>query len=170
MRPKLFLMLAIVVLLAALVAGNPFLARCSPGSYPAVPLHAAPPATQPPATPVGEAVLPAAFEQKHSGPRDANEGRIPAAAMAQATPVGLVIDQPDGRPAGTGITKGAVKGKAAAPQCPDPLLRPLVIDVESDPSGAPIWVLDDGRRLWRNPVAGKEPLLVPAPPRTKKGS
>jgi hypothetical protein len=31
-------------------------------------------------------------------------------------------------------------------------------------------VLDDGRRLWRNPVAGKEPLLVPAPPRKKNGS
>ncbi|HZN41040.1 MAG TPA: hypothetical protein VFD82_19695 [Planctomycetota bacterium] len=158
MRPKLFLMLAVVALLAALLAGNPFLGKCRPAGL-AVPLDAAPPAT-----PVGEAVLPVAFAQNRSGPRDANEGRIPAAAMGQATPVGLVLNQPDG------LTKGAARGKAAAPQCPDPLLRPLVVDVESDASGAPIWVLEDGRRLCRNPVAGKEPLLVPAPPRKKMGS
>ena len=161
MQPKLFLMLAIVVLLAALVAGNPFLARCSPGPCPAVPLQAVPPAT-----PVGEAVLPVAFVANRSGLRDANESRMPAAAMGQTGPVGLVLNAPDG----TAPSKGTTKGKAAAPQCPDPLLRPLVIDVESDASGAPIWVLEDGRRLWRNPVAGKEPLLVPAPARKQQGS
>ena len=135
MQPKLFLMLAIVVLLIALLGGNPFLGKCRPCSV--VPLHAAP------ATPAGVALLPVAFET-NGGPR--------------ATPVSLVVAQPDG----TGLT-----GKAAAPQCPDPLLQPLVIDVEVDASGTPIWVLEDGRRFWRNP-AGKEPLLVPAPARKTK--
>jgi hypothetical protein len=83
----------------------------------------------------------------------------------QATPVGFVPNQPAGA-----ATKGTGKGKAAMPLCPDPQLRPRVTEVEWDASGAAIWVLDDGRRLWRNPVAGKEPLLVPAPPRKKNGS
>jgi hypothetical protein len=139
MQPKLFLMLAIVVLLAALLGGNPFLGKCRP--CPAVPLHAAP------ATPAGEAVLPVAFETN---------------GVLRATPASLVVGQPDGA-----VAKGTGKGKAANPQCPDPLLRPLVIDVEVDANGAPIWVLEDGRRFWRNP-AGKEPLLVPAPLRKTK--
>ena len=102
-------------------------------------------------------MLPVAFEENRSGPRDADEG--------PGSP-----DPVDGPPDATAAVKGTTKGTAAAAPCPDPLLRPLVIGVESDPSGAPIWVLDDGRRLWRNPVAGKGPLLVPAPPRKKKGS
>jgi hypothetical protein len=147
MQPKLFLLLAILLLLAALLGGNPFLGKCRP--CPVVPLNTAP------ATPAGEAVLPVGFETKRSGSRDGHEG--------QNTLANLVVAPPDG----TVAAKGAAKGKVLAPVCPDPLLRPLVVDVEVDASGTPIWVLEDGRRLWRNP-ASKEPLLVQAPPRKKK--
>jgi hypothetical protein len=45
--------------------------------------------------------------------------------------------------------------------CPDESLRSQVVDVRYDRSGAPTWVLRDGRVLQRNPVVGKnQPLLV----------
>jgi hypothetical protein len=49
---------------------------------------------------------------------------------------------------------------AARAECPDPLLAPLVVDVQWV-GEQPVWCLRDGRRLVRNP-RGDQPLLVPA--------
>lgn len=53
----------------------------------------------------------------------------------------------------------AVAGEA--PRCPEPGLQAHVVAVRYDGSGLPVWVLDDGRQVRRNPQAGPgQPKVV----------
>ncbi len=144
MQQKLFLMLALVVLLGALVEGNPFLPNGrdrAPAGL--VPLHA---------------LAPTVPERLGAGSPDRLEARpLPTAALA----VDLQHAGRDAQPV-SASSRRARAAAAVATECPDPMLRPLVVAVESNAAGAPIWVLTDGRRLRRNPLVGAgQPVLVP---------
>jgi len=159
MPPKLFLMLVVVVLLAVLVGGNPFLSKNAAGRVPAVPLSTSAPAAG--ATLVGmEAAEP--LGRVSAEGNEAQPGH--AADFADVHRMEL-----PGQTVGA-AHRGQRQGSAVLLECPDPLLRHLVVEVETDASGAPIWVLRDGRRLRRNPIVGGKPLLVPVPPTTGKST
>lgn len=165
MQHKLCLWLAALLLLGALAVGNPFL------SVPAC------------AGPAG------AISSSASDPERAVEPIAAPMAPPRVQPVALVSrgvgSAPDaGRPDAAGRTQGLnplaepartkrsfstpamakavdASSKRPAPACPDPELQALVVRVDYR-NGKPIWVLRDGRQLWRNEnLRAGEPLLVP---------
>jgi hypothetical protein len=166
MQQKLCLWLVLVVLLGALALGNPFLpcgsatpaadgsssADTSSADTSSVGSAAAPPARAaanvPPVAPapaVGEVQLAGALSSRR-------EFGVPAFAVAPTRRAAAVALRAD-------PTVDAAS-RTSLPPCPDPELAPLVVAVEELEAG-PVWVLRDGRRFARNPVAGALPLLVP---------
>lgn len=173
MQHKLCLWLAALLLLGALGVGNPFLsgpACAGPADAASSSAPASERAVEPTGAPIGEPigapmapprVQPVALSSRGAAPaRDA--GRSDAADRA------LGLD-PLAEP---GRTKRSFAAPATAlavdassqrhaPACPDPELQSLVVRVDHR-DGKPIWVLRDGRQLWRNEnLRAGEPLLVP---------
>ncbi|MCU0867731.1 MAG: hypothetical protein MUC36_28435 [Planctomycetes bacterium] len=168
MQQKLCLWLVLVVLLGALALGNPFLpcgastpaaegSSSAAGSAPigagaAVAIPAAPPAraveTAPPVAPAPSF----AGAQLAGAGSSRREFGVPALAVAPARRAAVVALRAE-----SAIDAAALP---SLPPCPDPELAPLVVAVEELEAG-PVWVLRDGRRFARNPVAGALPLLVP---------
>jgi len=157
MQHKLCLWLAVLLLLGALGVGNPFLSGPACAG-PADAASSSAPLVEPSAPP---RVQPVALSSRSaSAARDA----------AMQEPVGrsprfdpLVEQGRAGRPFATPAVSLAIdaSAKRPAPACPDPELQDLVIRVDYR-FGKPIWVLRDGRQLWRNEnVRAGEPLLVP---------
>lgn len=169
MQHKLCLWLAALLLLGALGVGNPFLSgpACAGPADAASSSSAAPAsdserAVAPIAAPMAPPrVQPVALSSRGAGPA-CDTGRSDAADRA------LGLD-PLAEP---GRTKRAIASPAIAlavdalsqrqaPACPDPALQKLVVRVDYR-DGKPIWVLLDGRQLWRNEnLRVGEPLLVP---------
>lgn len=163
MQHKLCLWLAALLLLGALGVGNPFLSgpACA-GPADAASSSDSERAVEPVAAPKAPPrVQPVALSSHGALPaRDANRsdavgralGRDPLAEPGRtkrsfASPaMSLAVD---------------ASSQRQAPACPDPELQALVVRVDYR-DGKPIWVLRDGRQLWRNENQRVgEPLLVP---------
>ncbi len=185
MRSKLCLALALMVLIVALVAGNPFLV-CGPGvplraaspepvSSEAVPLGsvatdasgspAEPPASPsaiPTALPIADLVVLRTGTESAPDPSIASRQIADAVAFLPTKGAGLV-DRNRSEPVRVAAKVPAkVPAKADGELCPDVKLRPLVVRVRLGADGRPIWVLRDGREVQKNPRAGPgQPLVVP---------
>ena len=169
MQSKLCLVLALVVLLGALVFGNPFR-----GDGPAVSLRAGAGDVSgaPSASPASErAVVQASLAANLPAKRAAGleDAAMPGAQVASLPSAAVpAVQRGDLRSELAGKRSkrppaAAVEPKdAAAEVCPDASLQPLVVRVRKGADGQPIWVLGDGRQVRRNPKTGPgEPLVVP---------
>lgn len=146
MQSKLCLALALIVLIGALVGGNPFLTGGA-----GVPLRTA----------SSTAVPTDASVSRDSAPIVLG-GETPRAALVSLRAGSAPLAAKDTRPLDRERGESAgVDGEL----CPDVLLRPLVVRVRHAVDGTPIWVLRDGREVRRNPRRGPgQPLVVPVVP------
>lgn len=161
MQHKLCLWLAALLLLGALGVGNPFLsgpACAGPGDASSASAREAAPIAGTGAPPP---VQPVALTAHLAAPARAGELAAPARRSSRLDP--FVEQGRSGRAIATPAVALAIEasGKRLAPACPDPELQPLVVRVDHR-DGKPVWVLRDGRQLWRNTdLRAGEPLLVP---------
>jgi hypothetical protein len=156
MQQKLCLWLAVAVLLAALVVGNPFHDPLRHGADAAPRPGAAPPASE----------ARGATGRLVGGMAPDGDDPEFAARPELLVRAGLSAHrQPE--------AVNAVALRTVAPpttgslECPDPELRARVRDVEFVGSET-VWVLDDGRRVVKNRKVGPgEPLVVEWAPTTR---
>lgn len=149
MQQKLCLWLAVVVLLAALVVGNPFHDPLHDGADAASRRVASPPASD----------ARGASGRLVGGMAPDGDGPEFAARSELLSRAGLSAHrQPE---AVNAVALRTVAPTAAGSvECPDPELRARVRDVEFAGSET-VWVLDDGRRVVKNRKVGPgEPLVV----------
>ncbi len=177
MQQKLCLWLAVAVLFGALVAGNPFLA----GSSVRLERRDAPLA---PGQPVRAPLIGEPLIGKPVGQPAVGDPAIGDPAIGEVTPVAdpgaagslrfeatpalaVALNAPSSGKLASG--KLAPAEASADPLCPDRALRPLVVGVERNERGEPVWVLRDGSRCMRNPKRGAEqPLLIPFTAKSSK--
>lgn len=162
MQHKLCLWLATLLLLGALCVGNPFLS----GPACAGPADAASSkserAVEPILSPIAPPrVQPVALSSRSVAPARDAARQDPAGSPTQSAP--FAEQGQTRRPFATPALARGLDASSKRPvhACPDPELQDLVVRVDHR-GGKPIWVLRDGRQLWRNDDQRPgEPLLVP---------